>query len=187
MKRKLMPREWMLLGVLAALVVIAGYIMLFYMPTTSARDAALAEAESCRQDTETARVRLEEKLRMEQELEEIFAQNPNPLALADYDNLQPVMVELNTILAGTDTYSLSFATVDTSESIIRREISINYTSDSYNAAKNVLQQLHDSTYRCMLNNIAISGMLDTEGTTTVSGSIVFFECMPEETAGNSKQ
>ena len=175
MKRKLTPREWMLLGALAVLVVVVGYITLFYRPTTEARDNAIAETESCKQQTSAAQVRLAEKQRMERELEELFAQNPNPLALADYDNLQPIMMELNSILASTQSYSLSFATVDTSQSIIRREISISFTCDSYAAAKAVLQRLHDSMFRCMLNNVTISDGRDG-GSTSVSGSIVYFEC-----------
>lgn len=179
MKRKLTGREWMLLGILGIMVIVCGYILLFYNPTTSARDAALAETASCREQTQAAQVRLAEKQRMEKELDEIFAQNPNPLGLADYDNLQPVMMELNTILASTQNYSLSFATVDTSNKLVRREISINFTCDSYASAKNVLQRLHDSTYRCMLNNVNISLGNDSDGKASVSGSIVFFEFKTE--------
>ena len=177
MKRKLTPREWMLLGVLAVLAVVVGYITLFYVPTTDARDAALAETESCKQQTEAAQIRLTEKKRMERELEKIFEQNPNPLGLADYDNLQPIMVELNSILAATENYSLSFATVDASQSLIRREISISFTCSSYANAKTVLQRLHDSMFRCMLNNVTISGGRNG-GSASVSGSIVYFECQP---------
>ena len=176
MRRKLTPREWMLLGVLTVLVVVVGYIMLFYTPTTNARDAALAEAETCKQQTQAAQVRLTEKQRMERELEELFARDPDPLALADYDNLQPIMVELNSILAATQNYSLSFATVDDSQSIIRREISISFTCGSYATAKAVLQRLHDSPYRCMLNNLNFSRGRTDDDSVSVSGSIVFFEC-----------
>ena len=176
MRRKLTPREWMLLGVLAVLALVVGYITLFYMPVTSARDTALAETESCKQQTEAAQIRLAEKRRMERELEELFEQNPNPLALADYDNLQPVMVELNTILAAAQDYSLSFNTVDDSQSIVRREISISFSCGSYNTAKNILQRLHDSQFRCMLNNISISLREGAGNSVTVSGSIVYFEC-----------
>ena len=112
---------------------------------------------------------------MEQELEEIFARDPDPLGLPDYDNIQPVMMELNSILLGATDYSLSFATVDDTQSVVRREISISFTCGSYDAARNVLQSLHDSLYRCMLNNISIS--LGREGdSVSVSGSIVYFEC-----------
>ena len=176
MKRKLTPREWMLLGVLAILALVVGYITLFYMPTTNARDTALAETESCKQRTEAAQVRLAEKQRMERELEEIFARNVNPLALADYDNVQSVMRELNLTLEAAQNYSLSFATVDASQSIVRREISISFTCGSYDAAKAVLQQLHDSAYRCMLSNVTISRGQGDSGLVSVSGSIVYFEC-----------
>ena len=178
MRRKLAPREWMLLGVLIILVVVVGYITLFYMPTTDARDAALAEAESCRQQTELAQVRLEDKRRMERELDEIFERNPDPLSLPDYDNLQPLMVELNSILRATQNYSLSFASVNATQRIVRREISISFSCDSYTTAKAVLQRLHDSIYRCMLNNLTISRGRDDGSSASVSGSIVFFECRP---------
>ena len=179
MKRKLAPREWMLLGVLAILATASAYVMRFYMPVTSARDTALAETESCRQQIEAAQLRLTEKQRMERELEEIFAQDENPLGLADYDNLQPVMWELNTILATAQNYSLSFAAVDDSQSVVRREISVSFTCDGYDTAKNILQQLHDSMYRCMLNNISISLGQSSGGSVSISGSIVYFECQTE--------
>ena len=176
MKRKLTPREWMLLGVLAALVVASGYVLLFYMPVTSARDTALAETESCKQQTQAAQARLEDKYRMEQELEEIFAKDENPLGLADYDNRQSVMRELNTTLADTLNYSLSFATVDASKTVVRRDISISFSCNSYGTAKAVLQRLHDSIYRCMLNNLSISLGRGADGQVSVSGNIVYFEC-----------
>ena len=122
-----------------------------------------------------AEVRLEEKRRMERELEALFAQEEPPLGLAPYDNVQAVMFELNTILSQTQEYSLSFGTVDTEQSIVRRSISLNFTCGSYEDAKAVLQQLHDSDYRCMLDNIAVSMGQTASDLVTVSGTIVFFE------------
>ena len=117
----------------------------------------------------------EDKRRMERELEEIFAADPDPLSIAPYDNLQPVMFELNGILQSTPEYSLSFGTVDTEEPIIRRQIMLSYTSGSYEAAKEVLQRLHDSAYRCMLDSVSISIGERDEGSVSVSASLVFFE------------
>ena len=176
MKRKLTAREWMLLGVLVVLAVICAYVAFFYMPVTSARDTALAETQSCQEQTDAFRIRLAEKQRMERELEEIFLQDAHPLGLPDYDNLQPVIIELNGVLSFTENYSQSFDTVDDSQSVVRREIAISFTCGSYDAAKGVLQRLHDSLYRCMLNNISISLGRDSSGSVSVSGSIVYFEC-----------
>lgn len=174
MKRSLSAREWILLGLLAVIALVSGYIMLFYSPMTLRRDNAREEAELSRMQLEAANVRLEEKRRMERELEELFARESEPARMADYDNLQPVMLELNTILDGTEDYSLSFGTVDTSDSIVRRTISISFSAGSYQAAKGVLQQLHDSSYRCMLDSLSLN--LDSGGSgVSVSGNIVFFE------------
>lgn len=176
MKRKLTPREWMLLIVLAVLVVGAAYVLLFRTPVLAARDDAIAETASCKEQTLALQDRLLEKQRMERELDKIFAESDNPLALPDYDNLQPVMRELNTVLSSAKNYSLSFANVDNTQSVVRREISVNFTCGGYNAAKNILQRLDDSPYRCMLNNVSITlGQKDSEQV-SVTASIVYFEC-----------
>ncbi len=174
MRRQLTAREWMLLALLGVILLISGYMLLFYIPQTAEQDRCAAETESCRMETEAARLRLEEKLRMERELEELFSADTPPLSIADYDNLQPVMFELNAILASTDDYSLSFSSVDASQSIVRRSISLAFTTPSYESAKAVLQQLHDSAFRCMLDSLALS-ISRADAAVSVSGNIVFFE------------
>lgn len=175
MKRKLTFREWMLLGIFGILAIVCAYIMLFYNPTTSARDAALAETEVCKKQTQAAQVRLTEKQRMEKELDEIFTRNPNPLALADYDNLQPIMRELKSTLESTQSFKLNFSTVDTSKRLVRREINIEFDCGSYRDVRRVLDDLHESSFRCMLNNVNIILGDTDENKTKMKGSIVFFE------------
>lgn len=175
MKRKLSAREWVLLVVLALIVLISAYVMLFYIPTTTARDSARAEIADCEEQLDALQVRLAEKQYMERELTKIFAENDDPRGLADYDNQKAVMLELNSILAVAEDIDLSFSTPDTSESVVRRQISIKFTCGSYTAAKDILQRLHDSQYRCMLDSIEITNK-EEDGTVSVSGTIVFFEC-----------
>ena len=183
MRRQLTAREWMLLALLGIILLISGYILLFYTPMTTERDRCISETESVRMQTEAAQLRLDDKHRMERELEELFASDPPPLSIPDYDNLKPVMFEMNTILVGTKNYSLTFSTVDTSQAIVRRSIAMNFTTSSYESAKEVLRQLHDSGYRCMLDNVNLGitqahglGMDYVEGgDISVNGNIVFFE------------
>ena len=120
-------------------------------------------------------MRLEEKQRMERELEEIFSRPEQPVSLAAYDNLQPVMMELYAILDGAEDYSLSFGTVDTSESIVRRSISLSFTSRSYEAARDILEQLSGSAYRCLLDSVSISVGQGAEGNVSVDGAVLYFE------------
>ena len=175
MRRQLTTREWLLLALLGVILLVSGYMLLFYIPQTTERDRCIGEAETCRMETEAARLRLEEKHRMERELEELFAAETPPLSIADYDNLQPVMFELNSILASTEDYSLSFSTVDASQAIVRRSISMAFTTGTYESARAVLQLLHDSAFRCMLDSVNISIGQRNEGSVSVSGTIVFFE------------
>lgn len=176
MKRALTAREWVLLGLLAVLATASCYVMLFYQPVTERRDHARDEMKQIQEELDAAQLRAGEKVRMERELEELFAREIEPVSLAQYDNLQPVMLELNTILAAANDYSLSFSSVDTEGMLVRRSISLSFTAGSYAAAKDILRQLRDSAYRCMLDtvNLAVSQPPAGSGV-SVNGTIVFFE------------
>lgn len=178
MKRRLTARELVLLGILAAVLLVSGYVMLFYLPVTAELDRLANETELCRAQLTAAQQRAEEKQRMERELEELFAQPEPPQGMPAYDNVQQVMFELNAILASAEEYALSFGTVDAGESIVHRRISLSFTSGSYEQAKAVLQQLHGSVYRCMLDDLRLSLDSGQQDSVTVSGSIVFFEYVP---------
>lgn len=178
MKRQLTVREWFLLALLGAVALVSGYVMLIYMPLTSRRDKALEETELVYMQVDAAGARLTQKRQMERELSEIFAQNERPLSLAPYDNIQSVILELNSILAAASEYSLSFGSVDSSEAIVRRNISLSFTGDSYGTVKAILEGLRNSAYRCMLDDLNITLYDRQDGTVSVSGTIVFFEYIP---------
>ncbi len=112
---------------------------------------------------------------MERELKELFEKDPPPRSLAPYDNSQAVMLELHGILSAAEDYSLAFSTVEAEESIVRRSISLTFTSASYDGAKGILQQLHDSMYRCLLSELTINIGSGSRSSVSVSSTIVFFE------------
>ena len=174
MKRQLSSREIFLLGILLLIGVVGGYLTLFYMPMTQELESLQNEKITCEEQLNLVIAQAEEKQRMEKELDEIFAANPNPVGLAPYDNQKMVMFELNSILQSTEEYYLSFGTVAEGDGtgIVSRQISLNFTTASYEEAKDVLTSLHDSAYRCMLDDLNIS--LDEEKT-AVSTTLVFFE------------
>lgn len=174
MKRQLTSREIVLLCILACIATISAYVLLFYMPMKQELAELQGQAQLTQTEIEAAQQRIVEKNRMEAELNRIFAENPNPVGLAEYDNLQKVMFELNTILSGAREYNLSFGTVDTEQDIVRRSISMRFSSTGYDNAKEILRQLNESAYRCMIDDINMS--IDRDGgAVTVNGTIVFFE------------
>lgn len=175
MKRQLSARELILLGLLLVLVLVGGYLLLFYMPMNAELERLGQETASCQEQLAAAQLRTAEKHRMERELEAIFAADPEPVGIAPYDNLQSVMFELNGILQSTPEYTLSFGTVDTEQAIVRRRIALTFTSATYEGAKRVLGQLHDSAYRCMLDDLQIVLGAEDGEQVSVSASLVFFE------------
>lgn len=174
MKRRLTSREMVLLGILVVLMVISAYILWFYTPVTERIEGYKAYIADTEDELLLVQARVEEKRHMEHVLEEIFSGNEAPLSIAPYDNLKQVMFELNGILSRTQDYTLNFGTVDTEESIVRRSISMHFSAGDYASAQAVLQALHDSQYRCMLDDVTIS-MEDAGEPVSVDAVIVFFE------------
>lgn len=158
MKRRLSSREKALLGILVILVLVSGYYLWFYVPAQDKLISLESQILGTQDAIDADKIKISKKQKMEQELKEIFENDPNPVSMAAYDNIQNVMLELNTILSQTDDYSLNFDAADTGQEdgIVRRRISLQFKCGSYEAAKGVLQELHDSPYRCMLDDLTLN-------------------------------
>lgn len=165
MKRRLSSREAALLIVLLVLASASAYYLWFYMPMQEKQAALEGQILDAQSAIDLDKVRIAKMEKMEEELRQIFADDPDPVSMASYDNSQNVMFELHTILSETDDYSLNFSSVDADDAdgIVRRRISLNFETGDYESAKSVLQSLHDSDYRCMLDSLSIS---ETEQTRT---------------------
>lgn len=76
MKRQLSAREIILLGLLLVLALVGGYLLLYYMPMTNEQERMENQAVLCEEQLQAAQIRLEDKRRMERELEEILPPTP---------------------------------------------------------------------------------------------------------------
>ena len=179
MKRRLSSREAALLTILALLVLLSGYYLWFYVPMQEKQLALEGQIQDAQNEIEVDRTRVTRMGGMEQELEKIFDANPNPVSMAPYDNIRNVMYDLNAILSAADDYTLNFTSVDTGQEdgIVRRNISLSFESGGYSAAKDILQKLHDSDYRCMLDDLDIRVSGGTGGT-AFSASLWWLDNMP---------
>lgn len=175
MRRRLSAREIVLLMILLVLSISSGYILLFYTPMTEKIHQAEIQLAGTEEQISRAMVNLEQKKRMEAELKELFLKDPAPVGIAPYDNLTHVMLELNSILEETEEYSLSFGTVDAKGTIVRRPISLRFTSPDYAGARKVLETLKDSDYRCMIDDLDISVSSGRDFEISVRTTLVFFE------------
>ena len=110
---------------------------------------------------------------VEQELEDLSASGNAPREMPAYDNLQAVMVELNSILADSQEYTLRFASADGEETVAERRVTLPFTCADYDTAKGILRRLHDSDLRCQLEDVSLSQ--GENGAVQVTASLIFYE------------
>ena len=142
---------------------------------------ASLDARSTDYDTQitTAIAKVTKMDQMQKELDEIFARPANEITeIAPYDNKEVILNQLYGILGRTTDYSLSFTDPSVGEDgTVRRNISMSFHCASYDAAKEVIRDLTDSQWRCLVSNLAIScdegDMMNNEVTVTMT--ITFFE------------
>ena len=101
---------------------------------------------------------IQKKKEMEQELEAIFAENPAPDPIPNYDNSGVLMVEIHSILEGTVDYTLSFS--DTSllsgGYLLRRPLELEFSVTTYSQARAIINRLHDSKNINQISDLSIT-------------------------------
>lgn len=183
MQKFLSSREIVMLALLALLGVLAAYYLLFYVPTTDRLASLEGEASTLDMQVLTAKAQADSFKRMQAELADLKDTGSSRPTIATYDNLKQVMTELNRILENTEDFSLSFGAVDASQELVKRQVSLTFTCNSYGEAKQVLNQLQDSASRSLIKNLSmtldgnanVSAGGDGKGKVTVSATLLFFE------------
>lgn len=183
MIRKLTAREKVLLSILGVLLVGVLYYLLFYVPMTNRTKDLQSEIADLESQIATSQARGQKMQHMEAELKTIFEKNPNPPALARYDNSNALMSQLNAILAAASSYNLTFAAVDTSTPVISRGINLTFTAESYFTARSILDQIQNGKYRCLIRDLSVTigggRMIDGTGGTShtvfVTANLTYYE------------
>ena len=101
--------------------------------------------------------------------------------VATYNNLSNEMTELNNIFSGTSVYNFDFEEPEATDSTVRRNINITFTSNSYAEAEKIISSLYSCKYRCLISDLDIaagsdSGVLQS-GPVSVSMKVTFFETL----------
>lgn len=108
--------------------------------------------------------------------------------IADYNNLENEIKELNEILEVTQSYQLDFEDATTDGSIVRRNINIDFQVDDYGTAKKIIHSLQNCHYKSLVRDVTLStkeGGLQNTNQIDVSLQVTFYEGVTERvsTAG----
>ena len=158
MNRAFTTREKVLLVILALLLIGVGYFKLLLEPINESIDNYTQLASSEQDAMLQGTAQLVQLRQMEQELEAIFAENPDPDPIPNYDNSGVLMVEIHSILDGTVDYTLSFS--DTSllsgGYLLRRPLELEFSVTTYSQARAIINRLHDSKNINQISDLSIT-------------------------------
>ena len=176
MDRAFTTREKILMLVLAVVLLACAYYLLVFAPSQSAIENSKTQVSQLESELTINQAMALKTDSMRDELEEKRAAGTRAKKTLDYDSTPAIMKELNGILAGTKTYSLSFADPELSEdgATVRQSASVSFTAASYSAAKSVVKQLVDSTYTSLVTDFSIAAA-DNGGDANAAVTIVYYE------------
>ncbi|NLU25181.1 MAG: type 4a pilus biogenesis protein PilO [Clostridiales bacterium] len=175
MKKNVSMREMILLGIL--LIALVYYFAIHRPLTAQMAELATQQTEVQTQLDATTQKAIEMKA-MEKKLDELKSASGGVLkGLPQYNNLNAVLLELNTILSASSTYTINFddEVFMTDGYTVSRSFSLNFQTVSYDAAINILNQIKSSNYRYLLQDMNLSTGSTTGAGCTVSVDLTCFE------------
>lgn len=162
LNRSFTTREQVLIIILAVLLVGACYYFLVVKnvaDTMAANQIQLVETQAQIAQQNALAIARD---RMERELEALGPEQSLP-EVAVYDNIRNELDELNALLSGAITYDLKFGQPTLTDSLVRRPVTVSFTTTSYRDALDVVRALDNGTYRCDVTDFSLTGKLLADG------------------------
>ncbi len=181
LSRDFSKKEKILILFLIIVLIALGYYQFIHKKVVSDIEKADTEYEALRTELTAVNAKVAALTKMQNEIDSISSGGTVSI-MPSYNNSKAVNQLLNDVLRVTDDYSLTFANVTKNGDQIRRSVSIQFTARDYTTVQNVLAQLTESQYRCIVMDISCSsGTARTRNiqydVVNVKATVVFFETM----------
>lgn len=170
---KMGNREIAMLIFMVLILVSVLYYMGFYKPTQEEMASLATQSVELDDQINAATMKVGKMKQMQQELDVILAQPKFQITeIAPYDNKDVVLNMLNGVLGRTDDYSLSFTDPAVNgDGTVRRNVTMSFNSESYEAAKVVIRDFTKSKWRCMVSNLTF----DASGSDARAEKVLVFD------------
>lgn len=179
MNRSFSTREKVLLLILAFLLLGCFYYLVVLQPSLNAIAQAQSKLGGVQDEIVVQQAIATKKTQLEAQIEQEKAEGITRKSLPAYDNTKNEITALDTILSEANNYSINFSDADTSNSLVRRKVSITFSTSSYAAAQSVLTKLINCQYTCLVGDITITGdelgQTGSTGTVNAAATVTFFE------------
>ena len=176
MKKQLTVREKVLMCILAVLLVICAYYYAFYTPVLQKVATYKGEIEFLEEQNKVLDAQVEKMNLMKAELEAITSGEMGEVnEIPAYDNSYNVLNSLSAILEKAVKYQVNFVEINQEENIVRRNINMTYYCSSYENAKSIFEQIHDSEYRTLIKDVNYNHSDSGELPYSVTLTFTYFE------------
>ena len=179
LSRDFTTKEKLLLLLLSLILVGLAYYQFVDQPVRIALESARTEADSLRVELKTVDAKLERMRRMRAELDDVTA-GGTATEMGSYNNAKAEIPSLNDILSEALQYSITFANVTRSGDQIRRNFTLQFTTDNYGIMEHMLSALSQNHHRCLIGDLRCTAARNEsvlEGNITVNATATFFETM----------
>lgn len=147
--------EKIILVVLALVLVGLAYYQFVYKMVRESVEKAHAEAEAIRVEMTGVNAKIQRMEEMQAELESIQS-NPRASYMGSYNNSKEELVFLNDVLGGALQYTITFSNVTRDGDQIRRNFSLQFTTEDFASMERIISRLCDGRLRCLINDISYS-------------------------------
>ena len=174
MSRDFTRTEKILIAVLTLILLGLVYYQFVEKTVRSSITNAQSEASMLQTELDAAQARLAAAQNIKNSMDELEASGQKSW-MGSYNNSKAEVTFLNAILADTLQYSVTFANVTRAGDQIRRSFTLEYRTDSYASAHEIMARLSQSHDRCIVSDASCS--LEKDGVVVVRQAATFYETM----------
>lgn len=175
LSRDFTMREKILLLALAVLIIGIGYYKFIDEPVRSTIANAKAEEANLQVELEAVQAKVAALKKMEFQLENMTSSDKD--YMPSYNNRKAEIKQLNDILQSAQSYSVTFDSITREGNQIRRNFTLQFTTNRYTSAESILDRLEDGPYRCKLTEVLCTSESGNvhNGEISVSAVATFYE------------
>lgn len=174
MSRSFNRAEKALLIVLAIILLGLMYYWFVDQPVRDAITSAKAESDGLWVELNTLQADAARLEKMQAELDEIESSG-SVSRMGSYNNSEAELRLLNDALAGTLQYSITFSDVTRSGNQIRRNFTLQFKTADYDGAREIVESIENSEFRCIIGDIRCT--VDSDEAVTINAAATFYETM----------
>lgn len=178
LNRSFSPREKVLVLILVLIALVAFY---YFAVVQNVADTKVANAEieaELEQKIAIETAQAVQYTTMQKELDALKVHGGTLPVVAVYDNVGNELDELNSVLASTSEYNVSFSPPTVSGETVRRPATLTYTVGNYDEAINIVSRLLNGTYRCEVTDFSFTAKTLSNGkaeSVSATLNLVFYE------------